>query len=357
MLLFCCDKALTLQGVVEEYTSLRWHRRFYQPGEFEMHIPFTKERLALFQDDRILIRRDAPEAGLIEYAGLELKNGTDVITVKGRFLSAVLDRRTVNDTSKINGRAEAAMHSAVIAHAINPTDAARKLEGIVDGTDSGTATTITAQMTDKNLLDYLTMLSKATNIGYRLRPSRVDRCIYFETYSGHDRTASATRGERAIFSDEKKNISESLYIHNIKPLKNFAVVKGEGTGAARTKVTVGSASGWTRRELFVDARDLSSEDLTTAQYAAVLRDRGNQKLTDNGVEETFEGVIDQNNNLVYRRDYDLGDVVTVANKRWNLTTDARVTEAIEVYEGGQKKISITFGTPAPAGLADLLKEE
>lgn len=50
----------------------------------------------------------------------------------------------------------------------------------------------------------------------------------------------------------------------------------------RTIVEVDRTNGEDRRELLVDARDLSQGEQTAAQYAAVLTQRGNDKLDETG---------------------------------------------------------------------------
>ena len=99
-------------------------------------------------------------------------------------------------------------------------------------------------------------------------------------------------------------------------------------------------------ETFVDARDISNP--------ADLLDRGRQHITD----ETrhLEGDILTHGSFKYEKDWDLGDIVTIQNKDWGVTMDARVTEVTEVYEPSGYRLSAILGDSMPK-LTDKIKKE
>ena len=124
----------------------------------------------------------------------------------------------------------------------------------------------------------------------------------------------------------------------------FEYVKiGEGSRV----VEVGSGTGLELREDFISATDISQEDITHAQYLAALQERGNQQLEANKFVKCFEFEADPDINFTYGVDYDLGDIVTVKKKSWDLTEDMRITEIQEIYENGAMVISPTLGNPLP----------
>lgn len=121
----------------------------------------------------------------------------------------------------------------------------------------------------------------------------------------------------------------------------------------RTQRTVVEATidstktGFDRKELMVDARDLSSDGMTTAQYQAALVQRGIEKLREVGIVECLEATTLPFVNFAYKTDYDLGDIVTVNKKAWSIEIDKRITEIQEIYENGAFTIVPTFGDPLP----------
>ena len=57
--------------------------------------------------------------------------------------------------------------------------------------------------------------------------------------------------------------------------------------------------------------------------------RGREKLAEYRIVETVESGIDPFANLVYKKDFDLGDYCTYINTEINVETDKRITEVME----------------------------
>lgn len=38
------DRDLNFKGVIENHTSLIWTRKYYEPGNFEIHAPITEQK-------------------------------------------------------------------------------------------------------------------------------------------------------------------------------------------------------------------------------------------------------------------------------------------------------------------------
>jgi Siphovirus ReqiPepy6 Gp37-like protein/F5/8 type C domain len=87
-----------------------------------------------------------------------------------------------------------------------------------------------------------------------------------------------------------------------------------------------------------------------------LTDRGQQELNGLLQEKYLEGQILTNSPFKYEQDYDLGDIVTIQNKDWNVTMDSRITEIKEIYEQSGFQIEATFGNKRPT-LIDKIKRE
>lgn len=120
------------------------------------------------------------------------------------------------------------------------------------------------------------------------------------------------------FSPNNDNIINSSYYESIRRLKNVALVAGEGEGAARKTVTLGSGKGIDRRELFVDARDISSDlngnSLSASAYNKLLEQRGLEKMNENTYVKAFEGKVDTANMYVYGKDFFMGDTIQIVNE-------------------------------------------
>jgi len=105
------------------------------------------------------------------------------------------------------------------------------------------------------------------------------------------------------------------------------------------------ATGEDRREGYAISSTNSTEPLD-AQAAAWLRERQ--------IKESLDTVIDFNSRqFVYRKDWDLGDIVRCRSDTWGVTLDKNVLEIAEYYEQGGYNIAITFGD-LPGGYAGRL---
>lgn len=333
------DANLYRQGQIENQTSLIWTRKFYEPGNFELHAPITDENLRLLQPGNIVGKKGSEEAGIIEDLEKEESDIKNEVTAKGRFLSAYMDRRLVKQTVNFEGRIEIAMRQILSGAVAIPLVELGELHGFTE--------TIRFQATMKNLQSLETKLSKSGAIGYRFTPDFINKRIIFDLYQGKDRTFRQTVNNRVIFSEDYNNLNNALYKYNDQGLRTYAVVGGEGEGSARKYVTIGGGSGLGLRELFVDAKDIQSEGLTTAEYEEALLQRGREALNEAVISESLECETEAAINFTYKEDYDLGDIVTIRKKKWGLYMNQRITELQEVYQYGSLTVVPTFGDPLP----------
>lgn len=336
---------LRFQGVSENQTSVRWTRRYFEAGEFEIHTPITDNNVKLYQLGNIVWIQGAVEAGIIEDLKFEETKLLNAITVKGRFLESFMDRRVIHPTVNFNGYTEVAMRTLLDnITPVFPFVELGELQGFED--------TVDFQCSWKELLNMETKLARTSNLGFRFKPDFTARKIYFEVYKGLDRTRTQHERSYTEFSDDFDNINEATYIINDQLEKTVAYVLGEGEGAERAMVIVGddTGTGFERRELYVDAKDISSQDLTPEQYQAALIQRGIEKLNENMLSNSLECVTIPLGNFTYKQNYDLGDIVTTKKTNWGVGQDLRITEIEEVYEHGAMQVRPTLGDPLPTTL-------
>ena len=291
------------------------------------------------QQGNIVGLKGANEAGVIEDIEKEESDIKNEITVKGRFLSSYMDRRLIKQTVNFNGYIEVAMRQLLSGAVAIPLVVLGDLNNFTPRADF--------QVTMKNLLTYESKLSRAGAIGFRFRPDFINRQIIFETYQGLDRTMAQHTNSRVIFSEDYNNLNNAIYRYNDQNLKTYAIVGGQGEGAQRTYYDTGGGTGLDLREVFVDAKDINPDGLSTAEYRSALLTRAQETLNESVVSETLECETDAAINFTYKDDYDLGDIVTVRKKAWNLYMNQRITEISEVYEYGGMKVVPTFGDPLP----------
>lgn len=333
------DKELNFKGIIENHTSLIWTRKYFEPGNFELHAPITEANLSLLIEGNIITKRDSKEAGVIEDIEDEESDVKNEITIKGNFISSYANRRLIKNTVTFNGKVEIAMRQLVSAVAPIPKILLGKIVGFSENVDF--------QVTMKNLQSYLIKLARYSGLGWRFRVDFKEKKIYFEVYKGVERTMSQGINARVIFSESYENLNNAIYKYNNQSYKTLAIVGGEGDGVNRKYVVVGGGNGLELREIFVDAKDIRSEGLSVSEYEALLRQRGNEALEENKISESLECETEASINFTYKVHYDLGDVVTINKKKWGIKVDKRITEIQEVYEYGGMTVVPTFGDPLP----------
>lgn len=344
--LYIYNPDIELQGVIDGYSSLRWRRRFFEPGEWELHAPASPKNIALLQEDNIIHRLDRDEAGIIE--GIKIatpEGGTgDEITATGRMGSSMLDRRIITPTINFSGTVEDAMRKLVSDNAIT----ARAIPHLILGAAAGLTPTCTFQATYKTVLSVCESLGRAAPLGFRVRLDVPNKHWIFEVYNGVDRSVGQTERPQVVFCAENDNIDKPEYTRDSTGYANYAIVGGEGDGAARVVVEVDQVNGALRRELWVDAKDLQKGDLTDDQYKAQLRQRGVEKLAEAVRSESFSADAVDTGNYKYLTDWDLGDIVSF--EKWGIRLDERITEVEEVDENGVETVTPTCGSPLPETL-------
>nr|DAL06328.1 MAG TPA: hypothetical protein [Caudoviricetes sp.] len=334
------NRDLTLKGIIEDHTSLLWHRKYYEPGTFELTAPITEHNVNVLTPESIIYKSNSIEAGVIESLKFEESGNIKKIVAKGRYLSSYFERRLIKSTVFFKGKVKDAFPFLIRA--------ATPIPNIEVGELKGNDKEVTFQATYKNLLTYMQKLSKYSGIGFKLIPDLKSRKMIFETYEGKNRTFNQRENSRVIFSESYENLGKCIYSYSSKLYKNVCYVGGEGEGAARKIIKVGeTVTGFDLREVFFNAASVKSNGLTALEYENALKQKGNEKLEACAEVDSFEPSVDPEGNFLYKKDYDLGDIIVVQKESWGMKKDMRITEIQEIYEHEKMIIEPTFGNPVP----------
>ena len=344
--LWIYDEDFTALGVVDDYNSLIWANRFRQCGDFEIYVSVTQDLIDLLQEGRLVIRGDDDMVGIIEKVetGTDEENG-DYLIASGRDLRSILDRRIVWDQTAISGTVENIMRQLVTDAFISPEIPERKYERLTLAPAHGFTERANVQYTGDNLLEVLKSLCASYSYGFKITAE--DGMLVLDFYRGTDRSMTQAENPRVTFSEEYDNLRATTYTLDKTNYKTVALVAGEGEGADRQRVTVERSTdreGLHRRETYVDARDVSSNDgeFTTEELEAQLAERGNSALAEAPIVESVEGTIEPMQMFLYKTDYFQGDIVTVVNK-YGVAVDTQVLETVESWDEDGYTCTPTFG--------------
>lgn len=338
--------------VVDTFDSFIWAERYSQCGDFEIFTPVDGVFLDMLVPDYYLYMDGSEKVMIIE--GREISTDPEEgnhLVFTGRSLESILDRRIVWIQTILSGNFQNGVLQLLNENAITPTDPARVIPGLIfeASTDPAiTALTIEAQFTGDNLYSAVQALCESKGIGFKITLTE-DNLFKFKLYSGVNRAYDQIANPYVVFSPKFDNILNSNYVETKKAEKTVTLVAGEGEGAARKTTTVvvasGAGSGLARREMFTDARDISSNvdggTLTTEEYTSQLAQRGAEKLSENTFISSFEGQVDTSTMYKYGEDFFMGDVLQIANE-YGMEAKTRVVELIRSQSTAGEDIYPTF---------------
>ncbi len=326
------NNTLELSGVVESFEYLRWTRRYNRCGSFELKAIATDENLALLMIGNILWPGSDEEAGIIEYVEMS-REEREIIAVGGRFATSYLSRRIIWSTETLNGGLSDCVGQLLQNHIMNPSNADREIDFLHYINDNIT-NAVSTQISYRNLMDAVTGLCEASDVGVKTVFDPTAKTFTVRLYEGAE--------SQAVFAEEYENLTSQIFTQSVVDYSNIALIGGEGEGASRIFVTTGSRAGANRREIFVDAKDLRSEDLS-GDYTTALLFRGQSKLSERVMTQSFDAAINPHGNLRYKVDFDLGQTVKVISIRWGVILDTRITEIEETYDADGQSLDFVFG--------------
>lgn len=371
------NKDRVLIGVIDTAQSVIWKADYYSTGAFDIFVSANKETLELLTVGYYVTRPNDRHIGIIEKINItyDVQYGRMIIA-SGRFAKSLLDRRLImklNGSSTagkisilptvIRGRVEEAARQLVNDNAINAVHPARNIPFIKLGELKGINKRIvdeSGNATDKqtsfgNLLEYTDSLLQEYALGAYMSFDKASKDLLYNVFEGVDRTKGNTAGNTPIiFSQDYDNLLTSDYTYQTDTLKNTALIGGEGEGVNRFCAMVGvNAFGIDRREIWLDMNGQSrtyengsGEQITytDTEYFNLLKSAGKQELALLKEIQTFDGGIDLTNcNLVFGRDYYIGDLITVQDTELGLSLNKRILTATEVQDESGYKIDITYG--------------
>jgi hypothetical protein len=340
--LYILDVDFEALGVIDDADSIIWTKRYFQAGEFEIYTMATAKVLELLKIGRYVTRKDDESVGIVESLNITSNEEEgEYITAAGRFSESILGRRIIWQQTRLYGGFEEEMYRLIRENAVAPSLADRKISIIALEEASSVDKRIECQMTGDNLLAAIEEKCTIEGIGFKMTLNNGK--FHFGFYRGKDRSKGQMKNPHVIFSDEYDTLEESSYLVETKELANVALVAGEGEGLERRTTTIGEGSGLNRYEVFVDAKDVSSNkgEISDADYLAALKEKGAERLA--RITEVFDGAIISEGKYTYKIDYDLGDIVTVENSRWGISIDARIIEIIECEDETGHHVAPSFG--------------
>lgn len=347
-------------GEINQFDSLMWPDKFNGYGSFELWAPITEENSVYLKKGNILWC-GGDNAAMIEIVKSSVNSqGTKTYNVKGRTLEMLLTTRVVWGTYNAKDKhVSTIMYDIVNQTCVSPSNSKRKIPFLECAEDEQFGSIATFQKTGGEVYSVLTTLAGSFDLGFNVLFRPKEKKLIFKVVEGVDRTIEQDVNDPVEFSTDLEDLLSSSYYSNDQDKKSVAFVQGEGEGVNRKSVVAGdnTTAGFARRELYVDARDLQSTSmdangvevvLSDDEYNSVLLQRGDDKLSEHKVTETFEAQIRVFGDVQYEFgvDYNKGDKVTIRDNQLNVMISARITEVEEDFDD-EYALVLTFGYSYP----------
>lgn len=347
MNIYILDQQLNTVAIYDFYKSVIWSNRYYKTGDFELQIPLVADVKDKIQQDYYIYRDRDYRDGIIErpkiIEKIELIENVseNSLFVSGRDVSALLDRRVIYPTEVLNGSYEKCLLKIFDEHIISPSEAQRAIDIIEFEYTELVDDTIDTQVTGDSVLEYIEKVSVDYKIGYRMDFDINKKKFIFKVYKGTKRITD----NPVIISRKFDNLIKYNYVNDKTGYKNMALVAGAGEGANRKTTKINDElMGLDRRELFVDARDLSNQDssgqtISDSEYIKHLQQRGSEKLSENTIDITNSCEAETDGIFKFNEDYFLGDEIICESY---MTFKERIVETTESDTAVGIKTELTF---------------
>lgn len=333
--------------VVDAFESLIWAERWAACGDFELSVPATPANRELFSYGSWLATNNSHRVMRIETR--ENKSDSDgrkMLTLKGRSLESILYDRVAKATmgnltddpywSITDKPADIIRYVFDQICRVGVLDLSDRIPLLYPGTmfpDSNIPEpedVITAQIQPKPLYDVIKELCDMYKLGFRLTRDFDTSKLYFDVYSGTDRTTQQTVFPAVIFSPDLDNLQNTTELTTIADYKNVAYVfTPVGSAVVYALGVDPEVEGFDKRVLVVSAEDITTTDTSLAED--LMTQRGREELAKARQFSAFDGEISQNSSYTYGVDYNLGDLVEMRAVD-GATNLMRVTEQIFVSD-------------------------
>ena len=343
------DKDFNHIGRIKLYSSMIYSRNFQTYDDFQ--ITMDKSNPRYFADGNFVIFNNNPTCCGI----MKINNDDDYFipqnTFRGKGLFYMFyDRLTVPPEKEgyrvfNNTPVEDIIYTLIKENCID-CENNRKYEMLRLGKSLHRGGNITFQTRYKVLSDEITTLLKQSGLGIKMTADPDEKTILFEVVEGVDRSEDNTKGnEPYVFSGKFSNVIKRSRTYSSEGAKTVGYVAGQGEGENREILVLNdNLSGMDRKELFIDARDITEGD------SAALKDRGTSKLNEFKATDSTEFEVSTRN---YREKWDLGDIVSFYDKKMDYYNEDQIVSVQEKFEDNVFGVEVTFGEPVRNITADI----
>ena len=302
-----------------QYISCLWSEGYNSVESFSLEVNATDEYKKKIREDCYVGRTDRKTLMVIK--SVEFYENTIVAT--GKQSTRVLD-----DVAFVGTIQTGAVIDTALNDAYNNSNKYRNLNYRLTGLPD----VFNHQISNKSMLELCKNMCESVDSGFRIIKNENEMLL--ELYK-------PSQNPNLIFSKEYGNLIFKNLVTSSEAYKNYAIVLGEGEGNSRKRVYIDVSGGKDRREIIIDARDITMEDgESESNYEKRLETRGFEKLLDLNQTLKCEFVPSAND---FGTKYDLGDVITVRLTDYKIVLNARIVRFSQKSQNNRIETTVEVG--------------
>lgn len=328
MELFILDSLFKRKTIVEDYISLVWAERFNEFGDFKVVIPSNYANKVLYKPGLFFGISKSDRIMKLETVEDAAEDGVKTLTLSGRSIEFILEHRVVWPTNAalsatpswtISGPPKAIIDSVVASQLSVSSWAPNNIPNLRLGVSKypldtiiPPADSIAIRMTEPtSLYNYIKEIAKNYGLGFRIyKGPQWDDEIYYDTYSGSDRTLGQTDLPPVIFSFDLENLNSLSILKSVeKQFYGCYVFSKYGFDEVYVNGYDASTPAGVNRSIFSIVVTEPDELTTDSQRQAYRIQKGIEALVSKQDIFVIDGEISQNSQYIYGTDYFLGDLV------------------------------------------------
>lgn len=340
------DKNINLIAEIDNYEELQIIKKFHKVGEFSLKINANKNHVdKLVKNNIILLGKNYNKVCLIlhrEFMYTETGEKSDVLSIKGVDLKGLLNRRLIVPKTgeafeSHEGTQEEIIKAFVNNNCVAPSSSKRVIDNLIISENKNLGSIDMWRSSYENLSDKIQEISEFCGLGWDITLDAKQKKFIFDVIPGKDLTINQTENPPIIFRSDFDNIRARRFTESIINSKNV-VYAGAKEDATKLVISTGEVEGFERSEVFADVSE---------NTISILQKEGEIKLKEYEELKSFELEIDPKNTFIYEKDYNLGDIVTIQDRKLKVIMDTRIVEVQESYNKNGMKLKITFGSSIP----------
>ena len=222
----------------------------------------------------------------------------------------------------------------------------RGMTGIATATATGLTEATDVILYGGQILDEVMPYLEEKELGQKMiwNPSTLSHT--FKIYKGNDLTSGI---HAIVFSEEQGTAQELVINDDDSTLKNVAYVTWEFSDVSYVE-EVGTATGDTRRELWIDTTFSPEEEETSEECQSRARAYATMELGQRIRRKSFSVSIDSEE---LGKLYNIGDIVSCVSVRFGVSFNARITGVKYSMDSNSTTTEIILGDPILTALGEM----